>query len=319
MALLVGTAEGVYRAPGDDVTASELVLDAPQAYRLRALPEFDGVFAATGDGLSRSADGGDTWTDEGVPGAPVSAVAASPDGRVLYAGTDDPADVYVRHRDEEEWTRRDGLRRFPDRDRWDNFTGGARVRALRTDPDAPDRVVAAVEAVGVYVSGDGGETWERRSRGVHEDVHDLRDLGGGRWVASTGRGLYRTDDAGRTWLRLDTDRDRFWYSYYREALAHDGVLYASAQDRAAARHDAGAGGVLLASGDGGWTLRRVPFPVADDDFVTAWTVHDGAVYAGTEGGRVLRRAGGERAIAQADGGWQQVGSVSATVHALHGV
>lgn len=309
MPLLIGTAEGVHRAPGDDVTDAEPVLDVPQVYRLRSLAGVDGVYAATGDGLSRSRDGGDTWTDRGVPAAPVSAVAASPDGRALYAGTVDPADVYVSTSDRDGWTRCDGLRRFPDRDRWDNFTGGARVRALRTDPDSPDRVVAGVEAVGVFVSGDGGETWERRSRGVHQDVHDLLDLGGGAWVASTGRGCYRTDDAGRTWLRLDTDRDRFWYGYYREALVHDGVLYASAQDRSAARHDADAGGVLLESRDGGRTLREVPFPGGDEEFVTSWTVHDGRTYAGTDGGRVLRRADG----------WEQVGTVPAPVHSLQGL
>lgn len=308
MALLIGTSEGVYRAPGGDASAAEPVLDSPDVYRLRSLPGLDGVFAAARDGLYRSLDGGDAWTDEGVPAAPVAAVAASPDGRTLYAGTVDPADVYGSECGGDGWTRCDGLRRFPDRDRWDNFTGGARVRALRTDPDAPGRVVAGVEAVGVFVSGDGGESWERRSRGVHQDVHDLLDLGDGAWVASTGRGLYRTDDAGRTWLRLDTDRDRFWYSYYREAFAHDGVLYASAQDRSAARHDAGAGGVLLESVDGGRTLERVAFPGGDEDFVTAWTAYDGSVYAGTYGGRVLRRGDG----------WEQVGSVPGIAHALHG-
>jgi photosystem II stability/assembly factor-like uncharacterized protein len=303
MTLCIGTNDGVYRAPGTTADR-ERVLDAGIALQVQRL---DGdTYAATGDGLYRSSDGHD-WTDCGVPTDAVTSVATSSDGGDIYAGTR-PAHVYVSADGGESWTRSESFASFPGREAWVNLGGvGPQVRALAVHPSAPARLVAGVEAAGVYVSPDRGETWERRSDGLNVDVHDLTTLGRDDWVAACGRGCYRTTDAGRTWTALDTSPDQFWHTYHRESNVHDGVLYVGTQDRAAARYDDDAGGLLLASRDGGRNWTAEPYPDDDNSYPLAWAVDDGTLLTGTDEGSVLAR--------EADG-WQAVATVPSTIRSL---
>ena len=304
MALLIGTRDGVFRSdePLDD---AEHVLDAGTTLRVRT---FDGdAYAATTSGLFRSADEGRTWTDLDVPREEVYSVVASPDGEYLYAGTH-PAHLYVSTDDGETWTECEGFQDLPSRDEWHTprHRDEAHVRGLGTHPDAPERLVAGVEVGGVHVSEDRGETWTERREGVHDDVHHVLVLDSEAYVASTGGGLYRTRDAGRSWARLDED---VAHGYFREAFAFDGTFYA-----AAARNpppswggEHGADAALFESRDGGDTLNAVDYPGAPEEFVLAWAEWDGRVVAGTTGGRVLAR--------ESDG-WTTLGRVPADVRSL---
>lgn len=287
MPIVLGTNDGVHRAPGPDGEL-ECTLDTGVVRQVRRIG--DDVFAATDEGLFRAGTGRD-WADCGVPEPAAVAIAASPCGRHLYAGTR-PAQVYVSADDGDSWERSESFASFPGRDAWENLGGvGPQVRAFLTHPDAPDRLVAGVEAAGVYVSPDQGKTWERRDYGLNPDVHDLTALDRDDWVAACGRGCYRTTDAGRSWQSLDTTTDQFWHTYHRETHVHDGVLYASAEDRAATRYDDDASGLLLASTDAGRTWKHQPFPGEEDAFVLSWATHDGMLLAGTSDGRVLVRDG----------------------------
>jgi hypothetical protein len=129
----------------------------------------------------------------------------------------------------------------------------AHIRSLGVHPDAPERVVAGVEVGGVHVSDDSGETWTERRNGVHDDVHHVFVLGAEEYIASCGGGLYRTRDSGESWTRLDGALD---HTYFREAFADEGRLYA-----AAARGPPGTWGgangadaALFESTDGGTSL-----------------------------------------------------------------
>lgn len=323
MALLIGTRNGVFRSdePLDD---AEHVLDAGATLRVRT---FDGdAYAATTSGLYRSVDEGRTWTDLDVPREEVYSVVASPNGEYLYAGTH-PAHLYVssdvrksdalssrsesrRDSDDdgETWEECDGFQDLPSRDEWHTprHRDEAHVRSLGTHADAPDRVIAGVEVGGVHVSEDRGETWTERREGVHDDVHHVLVIDSETYVASTGGGLYRTRDAGRSWARLDGD---VAHGYFREAFAFDGTFYA-----AAARDpppswggDRGADAALFESSDGGDTLDAVDYPGAPEEFVLAWSEWDGRVVAGTTGGRVLARD---------SDGWTTLGHVPADVRSL---
>jgi len=178
--------------------------------------------------------------------------------------------------------------------------------------DAPERLAVGIEPGGVYLSVDGGETWSARSAGVHDDVHHLLALGADEYVAACGNGLYRTDDAGRTWLRQDTDFRDFWFNYFRESHSHEGTLYASANGWG----PVAPGGALFEVTDDG-TVERYPYPGENESFVISWAVQDGTVYAGTmdvrdgfgqyEPARILRRE--ER-------GWFESGTVPAGARTL---
>lgn len=287
MSLIVGTDRGVYTLDLDDPSPTPVLADV-EVRQLRQSADDEAAYAATRSGLYRSTDEGASWTALGVPHDEVVSVFETPDGAALFTGTQ-PAHVYRSTDDGATWERCEAFERLPGKASWAQLgPGGPQVRDLTGHPNAPGTVFAAVESEGVYATPDYGETWERRSRGLHADPHALHALAQDALVASCGRGLYRTRDAGRTWIRVDTDRELFWYSYYREAHVSDGVLYASAQDRSEARHDPPGGGVIVSSSDDGRTLALdEDFPGADGDFVNAWTTAGDGVVGGTLGGRIL--------------------------------
>lgn len=300
MPLLVGAPDGVHRVDDPRNPDPRRVLDAGLTNRIERFDGHRGVFAASEGGLYRSTDGGEMWTDLGVPGDAVVSVGASPDGRRLYAGTR-PAHVHVSTDGGETWARSESFASLPGRDEWANLGSvGPQVRTIATDPSAPARVLVSVEAAGVYASPDGGETWVDRSGGVNDDVHHLLSQGEGSFVASCGRGLFRTDDAGRTWTALDTSPEQFWYTYFRAAFAHDGRLFAASEDRAARRFSEGSGGAIWVSTDGGHTFEREAYPGDEESFVLAWCADGEDVYAVTESGRLLIRD---------DGAWESLGHV----------
>ncbi|MFB6135913.1 MAG: WD40/YVTN/BNR-like repeat-containing protein [Halobacteriaceae archaeon] len=307
MAVLVGTRDGVYHASTVPVEDPDRVLDCGDSPRVRTFPAVEGAFAATETGLYRSTDGGRTWTDLGVPREEVYSVVAGPDGDRLYAGTH-PAHLYASTDGGESWRELEGLQDLPSRGEWHTprHRDEAHVRSLVAHPAAPDRVVAGVEVGGVHVSEDRGETWTERREGVQDDVHHVLVRGPEEYVASCGDGLYRTRDAGRSWTRLDGALD---HRYFREAFALDGRLYVAAARGPPGTWSGedGADAALVESTDGGETLETVPYPGGPDEAVLAWTAVDGRALAGTSGGRVVRREGGE---------WTDAGRVPAGVRSL---
>ncbi|WP_267642539.1 WD40/YVTN/BNR-like repeat-containing protein [Haloarchaeobius amylolyticus] len=311
MGLLIGTLDGLFHV-GDGFETVERPLEE----RVNRLHVFgDEALAATSAGLYHS-EGGWEWTKVESFAGPVHSMATTPDGDCWYVGIS-PAAVYVSEDGGETWTESASFQNLPSRDRWRDRAPGndATVRTMAVHSGAPDRLAVGVEPGGVFVSVDGGATWNERCAGVHDDVHHLLALGVDEYLAATGNGLYGTDDAGRTWLRQDTDFRDFWFNYFRETVAHDGTLYAAANGWG----PASPGGALFeASVDGtGREATRVPYPGEKESFVVSWAVDDDQVYAGTmriqDGfeqhapGQVLRRE---------EHGWIQVGEVPAAARSL---
>lgn len=297
--LIAGTDDGAYRVTG--VTDSrdieiQKVLDAPRVERVRQFDAVEGLFAAAKTGLYYSANGID-WSDLRVPEETVWAVTVSPTGENIYAGTS-PTHVYVSSLPGDgissphdlDWHELDGFRQLPSRDEWGvpRHNNVARLRDLCIHPDSPNRIVAGVEPGGVHVSTDGGETWEERKDGVHDDIHSIHVVDDGEYVAATGVGLYRTTNAGRSWTRLDGSVEQ---RYFRTVYQYDGILYTSAARVPPSNHweTADAEPALFKCCDG-TSFERIDSP-CPDEVVVGWTTVDDTLVGATHRGTILRKQG----------------------------
>lgn len=211
-----------------------------------------------GEGLHLTADGGASadpvaFEDRWVFG--IARDLRDPDR--VYVGTEPP----MLHHSE------DGGRTFeslpavadvPGADDWEfgyePFEAG-HLHGIALHPDRPDRIVAAVEVGGVVVSRDGGETWTDQLRGF--DVHETLAVPArpDRLLAAAHEGVYRSDDAGRTWSPVPGLEGR----YARAVRAGVDRLYALTAPSADGDRVA-----LYAAGPDGedWTRRSGDLPPA---------------------------------------------------------
>ncbi len=281
MALLAGTLDGCYRidtaALGAGGPAPERTLDAA-VHRLRSTP--DGAVAAAEDGLFRTADGRE-W--ERLLAADLRSVHV---GGEWAAGTADGR--LLRSADGSEWTEhRVTVEGAPDPGEHPRTDDDA--PSVRTITGAGGSLWVGFEVGGVYRSRDGGDTWLPRVAGVHDDVHHLTPVvidGKTGLVAACGNGCYVLPTSERTWWRLDTGFEDFWYNYHRESLVHDGRLHLGANAWGPEAPGGRLFEVPIDPGRGalpfdGRDARVVPFPDDDEAFPLSWAVHDGTVYAGT--------------------------------------
>lgn len=300
MTLVIGTDAGVFRvgalpfAPGD----AERVLDCGRVTDVRTFAHGPDAFAASETGLYRSADGGRTWKDLGVPadGSEVWSVLATP-GDTIYAGTNDPY-LYRSSDGGGTWTELAGFRELSSRGFWESPVDPqrARLRTLDAPPGRPDRLIAGIESGGVHVSDDGGTTWHDRRDAITDDIHHVAASSPDVAFAATGYldlnlehlghghalglgGVHRTTDGGGSWTRLDVGSD---HAYVRELLAHDGRLYfCGAKQPPPAWRETGLDAALFESPNLGRTFERVPYPGSDDELIEAWAVVGGRVVAGS--------------------------------------
>ncbi|MFC6824812.1 WD40/YVTN/BNR-like repeat-containing protein [Halopelagius fulvigenes] len=307
MTLLLGTNDGVYRVSDIHFNDASQVLDAGRVMRVQQFEWADGTYACSKTGLYRSTDGGETWSDQGVPQNEVYSVLVSPDNERLYTGTH-PAHLYVSEDDGDSWRELEGFQELPSRDEWytPRHRNEAHIRSLGAHPDTPNRVIAGVEVGGVHVSEDRGETWAERRDGVQDDVHHVLIRDDEEYIASCGDGLYRTTDAGRSWTRLDEELS---HRYFREATIRNGRLYAAAARSSPGtwEGESGADGAMFVSENDGETFASVSYPGAPQEVILAWASSDIHLVAGTNEGRV---------IVERDDDWETVGTVPAGIRSL---
>jgi photosystem II stability/assembly factor-like uncharacterized protein len=308
MPLLIGTDRGLFAYDLSTDSGPTSKMDSVHVRQLQSRPNGPTIYAATMSGLFASLDQGKTWMDLDVPHDQIASVFTTPDDRFLFAGTQ-PAHVYRSVDDGHSWTQCETFDQLPGKENWKQLgRGGPQVRDMTAHPRAPGKLFVAVEAEGVYVSVDYGDTWDFRSYGLYRDPHGLEMLGQDTVVAACGRGLYRTTDAGRSWQRVDTHRRSFWFSYFREAITHDkgNTVYTSGEDRAAARFDNSDQGMIFASTDEGTTWQLEEFPGHERDYVNAWATAGEVVVGGTVNGRLLR----------GPGEWEVVTTLDSTITSL---
>ncbi|MBK6797464.1 MAG: hypothetical protein IPG76_11965 [Acidobacteria bacterium] len=137
------------------------------------------------DGISRSGDGGTTWSpvNNGLYARNVQAVFK--DNGVLYAGVNDGA--FVSANDGQTWTRA-------------NIPGPATLNF-----HAFDGKVFAGTTFGVYVTSNQGQSWTRTSNGLASgQVNRIVQLGNTLFAAVYNAGVFRSTDSGLNWTAAIT-------------------------------------------------------------------------------------------------------------------
>jgi photosystem II stability/assembly factor-like uncharacterized protein len=78
----------------------------------------------------------------------------------------------------------------------------SRLKSICLDASDPDRIFGAIEEGWAIRSLDGGKHWEQIDDGVDHDGHSIAVLPQNPHVvvASTGKGLFRSEDDGSHWL-----------------------------------------------------------------------------------------------------------------------
>ena len=166
-------------------------------------------------------------SDDGTDWQPISDGPSYPEGRELnqiwtittagdriYAGVD-VAGLFFSEDDGDTWREVPALNDWPTRAEWMPGLGGLCAHHVLSHGD---RVVVGISAVGMFVSDDGADSFEKRDIGVTKIAGDGDDVEAGRCVHSIvaddadpdriwrqdHSGVYRTADAGRSWTRIES-------------------------------------------------------------------------------------------------------------------
>jgi hypothetical protein len=232
--LLVGTRKGLFVLEGEPGSAFEITTRAfegdPVDYAMRE-PHSGRVYAA----VTSPFWGPRIWYTDDVAGEWESArgvslpkggdkalkriwvITASDDGTRLWAGGD-PGVLFESRDDGATWELNRALWEHPTRPRWRRDSGGLSVHSIAPWPGDPDRLALAISAAGVWLTGDGGKSWEHGNAGIVADylpeqarataidlcVHHLERAPRRpeRLFMQFHGGVYRSDDAGASWVDI---------------------------------------------------------------------------------------------------------------------
>lgn len=311
--VLVGALEtGIYRLTSQTEGWKRLRNGLPDDLKVLSIvgcPDDDQtLYIGTQLGLFLSRDGGDSWSDLGLPveNSGVYSILLHPnDPDTIYAGMDHTA-IYKTVDGGETW------RRLPTVQPEAAITGCFPVRVLRMalDPNAPDEIYGALEVGGFIRSLDGGDTWQDRSQDLVEfskqphlksailsdsetegmlDLHALvvsPTQPGTVWIANR-MGLFVSKDRGDNWQEFGISR----YSeltYGRDLMIspHDPAVFLAALSTSS-RGDAGS---LYRSQDKGETWQRLDHSISIDSTlmkVAVSTRDPDRIYCGARLGQVF--------------------------------
>jgi photosystem II stability/assembly factor-like uncharacterized protein len=206
-----------------------------------------------------------------------------------------------------------GLLEHPTRERWQPGAGGMCCHSIQLDPRDSKRLYVGISAAGVFRTDDGGETWAPANKGTAADFledNPMPDVGQcvhkvlvhpakpDRLWQQNHCGVYRSDDRGESWERLDGNGlpSDFGFAIALDANDPD-VAYVVPEEGAENRVTADGRLGVYRTGDGGksWELHSEGLPEQ------AWVAvlregmayDDGGVYLGTQAGSVYALANGK--------------------------
>jgi photosystem II stability/assembly factor-like uncharacterized protein len=234
--LLVGTKKGLFALQGDDgsfeITARQFAGE-PVEFAMRD-PRSGRYFACvtsmfygpkvfvTDDpaGEWQQAEGVELPEDQEKPLVRMWTVVPGVEENHLYAGGD-PGVLFESRDGGLTWELNKPFWDQPTRPEWGPGAGGMCLHSIATWPDDPKKIALAISAVGVWLSDDGGETWRHGNEGLvprylpeeaREDtfalcVHNMHrhPTRPERFFMQFHGGVYRSDDAGESWIDIGTD------------------------------------------------------------------------------------------------------------------
>ena len=234
--ILVGTRKGLFvLVSGDE--RREWTIEGPhlvgwETFHATLDPRDGAIYAATnspvyGATVHRSTDLGTTWTRAEEIGLPESSELKlektwhvepgreDEPGRLWLGGA--PGVLFRSDDSGKTWDVVDSVLNHETRDRWNPGAGGMCCHSIQLDPTTPGRMYIGISAAGVFRSEDGGESWTPANQGTAADfmpdpypavgqcVHKLllHPARPDRLWQQNHCGVYRSDDRGESWERLD--------------------------------------------------------------------------------------------------------------------
>jgi len=225
--IVIGTKKGLFLIRDGELAGPELagwsifhaIRDPRDGVLYTASNSF--IYGAT---VHRSADGGKTW--ERAEPIELSGLELGELWHVEPGHASEPETLFLggapgtlfRSDDaSRNWRPVTGLVQHETRDRWMPGFGGMCCHSIQVDPSTSNRLYAAISAAGSFRSDDAGESWKPVNQGVAADfapdpypevgqcVHKLllHPARPERLWQQNHCGVYRSDDAGETWERLD--------------------------------------------------------------------------------------------------------------------
>lgn len=270
-----------------------------------------GLYGRTVTDLACDAEGGfyfavergmlsytDDWVDwkplyQGLTYPDVYSVALDSRTETIYAGTA-PAAIFNSHDRGGRWSAIGSTAKLSFRHGWSNPDPPhwPRLFRLLVPPQLPNTLIGGVQAGGVILSRDRGQTWTHRKVGLSQQLSDLRlhPDRPQRLYAANFLGFYRSDDLGQTWRQSNAGLP------YIEAQAL--CVHRLDPDRLllAVRHPTEPTSVLFRSDDGGdrWTVACSELPVSEGGVITCLESGVGAYFAGTDQGFIFGSRDGSR-------------------------
>lgn len=260
-----------------------------------AADQAGGVFVAFERGMLSYTSDWSQWRPlyKGLAYPDVHAVALDLRKNKVYAGTA-PAAVFDASLDGDEWSSSGETFTLARENGWSHPEPPHRPALFRllVHPKLADTLIGGIQAGGIIVSRDGGQTWRNQKAGLSQQLSDLRlhPDRPDRLYACNFLGFHRSDDLGQSWR-----------------LSNHGLPYIEAQaicvhgvdpDRLlmAVKHPTERLSVLFLSNDGGdhWKIACPELPASEGGVVTCLESGGGAYFAGTDNGFLFGSRDGSR-------------------------
>lgn len=338
--LLAGTRKGLFVLASDE-SRRRWDLQGPlltgwEVFHATVDPRDGAVYAATnswayGPTVHRSTDRGKTWERSESLGLPEESglklertwhvePGHESEPRTMWLGGD-PGVLFRSDDGGATWAPNAGLLQHPSRDRWEPGAGGLCCHSIQIDPTNASTMFVGISAAGVFRSEDAGESWQPANKGTAADflpdpapelgqcVHKLllHPARPERLWQQNHCGVYRSDDGGASWERLDGNGLPSDFGFALALDPHDpDVAYVVPEEGAENRVTSGGRLGVYRTGNAGasWELRSDGLPerawvAVLREGMSSDRLDPAGVYLGTQSGSVFASTGD---------GWTEIAS-----------